>query len=161
MVATGTNMTGLGLGPLIAGIFAAYVALPTRSVFWAYLGVCALALVAIVVIDETVREPDRVISVRPRLGVPPGMRAVMTGACLGLTAVLTGLISLLTGTVDASAYTSGLVAAVVVAAFAVVRRTYGTAPAPQSPCTPQRQLVLAARTSQRERGTCRASGGST
>ena len=65
MVATGTNMTGLGLGPLIAGIFAAYVALPTRSVFWAYLGVCALALVAIVVIDETVREPDRVISVRP------------------------------------------------------------------------------------------------
>ena len=37
MVATGTNMTGLGLGPLIAGIFAAYVALPTRSVFWAYL----------------------------------------------------------------------------------------------------------------------------
>ena len=267
MVATGTNMTGLGLGPLIAGIFAAYVALPTRSVFWAYLGVCALALAAIVVIDETVREPDRVISVRPRLGVPPGMRAVMTGACLGvfaafsilgffsslvptflhgilgvgnlaligaasflifiiaaisqavsarlparrsvtaglpllliclamleaalfakalwlflagtviggiavgfvfrgglselnrlvdprhragvvstffaaaylglgLTAVLTGLISPLTGTVDASAYTSGLVAAVVVAAFAVVRRTYGTAPAPQSPCTP-------------------------
>ena len=56
MVATGTNMTGLGLGPLIAGIFAAYVALPTRSVFWAYLGVCALALAAIVAIDETVRE---------------------------------------------------------------------------------------------------------
>jgi predicted MFS family arabinose efflux permease len=270
MVATATNMTGLGLGPLVAGIFAAYVAMPTRSVFWAYLGICALALAAIVAIDETVRDPDRVIRVRPRLGVPPGMRAVMAGACLGvfaafsilgffsslvptflhgilgvgnlaligaasflifiiaaisqavsarlaarssvtaglpllliclamleaalfaralwlflggtvvggiavgfvfrgglselnrladprhraglvstffaaaylglgLTAVLTGLISPLTGAVDASAYTSGLVAAIVVAAFAVVRRTYRTgssAAADRSPLIP-------------------------
>ena len=60
--------------------------MPTRSVFWAYLGVCALALAAITVIPETVRHPDRVISVRPRLGVPPGMRAVMAGACLGVFA---------------------------------------------------------------------------
>ncbi len=86
VVASGSNMTGLGLGPLIAGIFAEYVAMPTRSVFWAYLGVCALALAAIAVIPETVRRPDQVISVRPRLGVPPGMRAVMAGACLGVFA---------------------------------------------------------------------------
>ena len=86
VAASGSNMTGLGLGPLIAGIFAAYVAMPTRSVFWAYLGVCALALAAIAVIPETVRAPDQVISVRPRLGVPPGMRAVMAGACLGVFA---------------------------------------------------------------------------
>ena len=86
VAASGSNMTGLGLGPLIAGIFAAYVAMPTRSVFWAYLGVCALALAAIAVIPETVRDPDQVISVRPRLGVPPGMRAVMAGACLGVFA---------------------------------------------------------------------------
>ena len=86
-------MAGLGLGPLIAGIFAAYVALPTRSVFWAYLGVCALAFAAIAVIGETVRDPDRVIRVRPRLSVPPSMRAVMTGACLGvlLRSVSSGL----------------------------------------------------------------------
>ena len=51
-----------------------------------YLGVCALALAAIAVIPETVRHPDQVISVRPRLGVPPGMRAVMAGACLGVFA---------------------------------------------------------------------------
>ena len=57
-----------------------------RSVFWAYLGVCALALAAIAVIDETVRDPDQVIRVRPRLGVPPDLRAVMTGACLGVFA---------------------------------------------------------------------------
>jgi MFS family permease len=260
-------MTGLGLGPLIAGIFAAYVAMPTRSVFWVYLGVCALAFVAIAVIDETVRDPDRVIRVRPRLGVPPAMRAVMTGSCLGvfaafsilgtfsslvptflhgilavqnlaligaasflifivaaisqalsvrlparrcvtaglpllliclamleaalfakalwlflvgtviggvavglifrgglselnrladprhragvvstffaaaylglgLPAVLTGVISQLIGTVDASAYTSGLVAAIVVAAILVVLRTFGTAPSPKPGCTP-------------------------
>jgi MFS family permease len=262
MMATGTNMTGLGLGPLIAGIFAAYVANPASSVFWAYLGVCALALAAVAVIPEPVRHPDRAVRIRPRLGVPPGMRAMMTGACLGvfaafsilgtfsslvptflhgilatanlaligaasflifivaavsqalsarlparrsvtaglslllgclamleaalfaralwlflagtviggaavglifrsglseinrlaeprhraevvstffaaaylglgLPAVLTGLISQLTGTVDASVYTSGLVAVIVVAAFAVVRRAYGAAPAPR------------------------------
>jgi MFS family permease len=267
VVASGTNMTGLGLGPLIAGIFAAYVAMPTRSVFWFYLGVCALVFAAIAVIHETVRDPDRVITVRPRLGVPPAMRAVMTGACLGvfaafsilgtfgslvptflhgilgvqnlaligaasflifivaaisqavsvrlparrsvtaglpllliclamleaalfakalwlflagtviggvavglifrgglselnrladprhragvvstffaaaylglgLPAVLTGVISQLIGTVDASAYTSGLVAAIVVAAILVVLRTFGTAPSPKPGCTP-------------------------
>jgi MFS family permease len=86
VTASGSNMAGLGLGPLLAGIFAAYVAMPTRSVFWAYLGVCALALAAIAAIEETVRDPDQVIRVRPRLGVPPDMRAVMTGACLGVFA---------------------------------------------------------------------------
>ena len=84
VTASGSNMAGLGLGPLIAGIFAAYVAMPTRSVFWAYLGVCALALAALAVIDETVRIPDRVIRLRPRIAVPPRMRTVMLGACLGV-----------------------------------------------------------------------------
>ncbi len=31
--------------------------MPTHSVFWAYLGVCALALAALAVIPETVRTP--------------------------------------------------------------------------------------------------------
>jgi hypothetical protein len=55
-------------------------------VFWAYLGVCALALAVIAVMPETVRNPDRVIRVRPHLGVPSGMRAVLLGACLGVFA---------------------------------------------------------------------------
>jgi MFS family permease len=267
VTASGSSMAGLGLGPLIAGIFAAYVAMPTRSVFWAYLGVCALALAALAVIDETVRIPDRVIRLRPRIAVPPRMRTVMLGACLGvftafgvlglfsslvptflhgilgvhnlalvggasflifiiaavsqavsarlpsrrsvsaglplllaclalvesalfakalwlflagtvvggvaagfifrgglselnrlaererraavvstffvaayaglgLPAVLIGLIALRVGAVDASAYVAGLVAAMVVAAFVVVRRTFGTAPASKPACTP-------------------------
>jgi predicted MFS family arabinose efflux permease len=267
VVASGANMTGLGLGPLLAGIFAQYIAMPLRSVFWAYLGACALALAAITVIPETVRHRDRRVSLRPRLAVPPGMRAVMLGACLGVFAafsvlglfsslvptflhgvlgvhnlaligggsflifitaaisqaasarlparrsvstgvplllvclaaleaalyakalwlfligtiaggvavgfifrgglgelnrltepqhraavvstffavaylglglpvVLTGLISLAVGTVDASAYVSGLAAAVVAVAFIVVLRTFGRARAPSPPATP-------------------------
>jgi MFS family permease len=91
VVASGSNMTGLGLGPLIAGIFAEYVAMPTHSVFWAYLGVCALALAALAFIPETVRSPDWVISPRPRLVIPAGMRAVMLGACLGVFAAFSVL----------------------------------------------------------------------
>jgi MFS family permease len=86
VTASGTNMIGLGLGPLIAGLFAEYVGAPTKSVFWAYLGLSALALAAVFVIPETVHQPDRVIRLRARLGVPTGMRTVMIGACLGVFA---------------------------------------------------------------------------
>jgi len=86
VVASGSNMTGLGLGPLVAGLFAEWVAIPTHSVFWAYLGACALALAALAAIPETVRHPDGVTSLRPRLAVPQGMAAVMLGACLGVFA---------------------------------------------------------------------------
>lgn len=83
VVASGTNMAGLGLGPLVAGLFAEYVAMPTKVVFWAYLGACALMLAAVRGIPETVRNPDRKVTLRPQLAVPPRMGAVMLGACLG------------------------------------------------------------------------------
>ena len=91
VVASGANMTGLGLGPLVAGLFAAYVAMPLHSVFWAYLGACALALAAVAAIPETVRRPDHRVRVRPRLAVPAGMGAVMLGACLGVFAAFSVL----------------------------------------------------------------------
>lgn len=91
VVASGNNMTGLGLGPLIAGIFAEYVAMPTRSVFWAYLGVCAVTFGALLLIPETVRNLDHAINLRPRLTVPSGMRAVVLGACLGVFAAFSVL----------------------------------------------------------------------
>jgi MFS family permease len=91
VVASGSNQAGLGLGPLMAGLFAEYVAMPTHSVFWAYLGICALALAAPLVIPETVRNPDKVISFRPRLAVPPSMRVVILGACLGVFAAFSVL----------------------------------------------------------------------
>src|ERR1700689_515701 len=74
VVASGSNMTGLGLGPLTAGLFAEYVAMPTRSVFWAYLGLCLLAAAALAAIPETVANPDGMISPRPQIGVPPRMQ---------------------------------------------------------------------------------------
>jgi predicted MFS family arabinose efflux permease len=49
---------------------------------------------------------------------------------LGLPAVLTGLISVAVGPVDASAYVSGLVAAIVGVAFVVVLRAFGPATTP-------------------------------
>lgn len=55
---------------------------------------------------------------------------------LGLPAVLTGLISVAIGPVDASVYTSALVAVVVVLAFFVVLRAFGAVPTPRPPCTP-------------------------
>jgi predicted MFS family arabinose efflux permease len=91
VTATGANMTGLSLGPLAAGLFAEYVPMPTKSVFWAYLAVCALAFVAIAFIPETVRHPDRRVSLRPDLGSLPGRRAVMVGACLGVFAAFSVL----------------------------------------------------------------------
>jgi MFS family permease len=91
VVATGSNLTGLGLGPLVAGLFAQYVGAPTRTVFWVYLGACAVALAAVAIIPETVRQPDHVISLRPRLAAPPPIRMVMVGACLGVFAAFTVL----------------------------------------------------------------------
>jgi MFS family permease len=95
VVATGANMTGLGLGPLVAGLFAQYLPAATRTVFWAYLGVCALALIAVMAIPETLRHPDRSFRLRLRAGVPAGMRLLILGAGLGVFAAfaLLGLFS--------------------------------------------------------------------
>jgi hypothetical protein len=75
-----------------------------------------------------------------RLAEPRHRAAVIStffvAAYLGAPAVLTGLISLAVGPVDASAYVSGLAAAAVVVAFVAVLRTFGAAPAPESPSTP-------------------------
>jgi MFS family permease len=91
VVASGSNLTGLGLGPLVAGLFAEYVAMPTHSVFWAYLGACALMLAAIPAIPETVRNSEGAVSLRPRLAAPASMRGVMIGACLGAFAAFSVL----------------------------------------------------------------------
>ena len=91
VVASGSNMAGLGLGPLIAGIFAEYVAMPTHSVFWAYLGVCALALAALWSFPRRSEIPTARSASDPRLGVPARMRAVTIGACLGVFAAFSVL----------------------------------------------------------------------
>jgi MFS family permease len=89
VVASGANLTGLGLGPLVAGLFAQYLPDPLHTVFWAYLGLLALVLAALPAIPETVLHPDRAFRLQLRIGVPPGMRMVMLGAGLGAFAAFT------------------------------------------------------------------------
>ena len=59
LVATAANMGGLGLGPLIAGLFAQYAPHPTTLVFEVYLAVLAAAGLCLLFVPETVspRQP--------------------------------------------------------------------------------------------------------
>src|SRR5580698_1209314 len=54
LVATAANMGGLGLGPLIAGLFAQYAPDPTTLVFEVYLAVLAAAGLCLLFVPETV-----------------------------------------------------------------------------------------------------------
>src|SRR5260370_20219579 len=54
LVATAANMGGLGLGPLIAGLFAQYGPHPTVLVFQVYLAVLAAAGLCLFLVPETV-----------------------------------------------------------------------------------------------------------
>jgi MFS family permease len=59
LVATAANTGGLGLGPLVAGLFAQYGPDPTVLVFEVYLGFLAVAAIAVVVVPETVTTRQR------------------------------------------------------------------------------------------------------
>ena len=54
LVATAANMCGLGLGPLVAGLFAQYAPHPTTLVFEVYLAVLAAAGLCLFLVPETV-----------------------------------------------------------------------------------------------------------
>ncbi len=70
LAATAANMGGLGLGPLIAGLFAQYLPHPTTLVFEVYLAVLAVAAFCLRFVPETV-SPRRRASLRfSGLGVP-------------------------------------------------------------------------------------------
>ena len=80
LVATAANMGGLGLGPLIAGLFAQYAPHPTTLVFEVYLAVLAVAGLCLFLVPETV-SPRR----RPKLrfaglGIPERGRAEFIAA---------------------------------------------------------------------------------
>jgi Arabinose efflux permease len=81
-VATAANIGGLGLGPLVAGLFAQLRPDPTRLVFIVYLIPLVVALLLVYVLPETVKAPDYVLDLRPRLSVPSAMRAPFVEAAL-------------------------------------------------------------------------------
>ena len=80
LVATGFNMTGLGLGPLLAGLLAQFAPLPVRLPFWVDLGLVLLAVTAVWVMPETVdlSEHRRLRVSRPDL--PPEVRGTFIRA---------------------------------------------------------------------------------
>jgi MFS family permease len=80
MVATAANMGGLGLGPLIAGLFAQFGPDPTVLVFEVYLALLAVAAVGLLFVPETVgdRQP---LSLRfAGLGIPRAGRSEFIAA---------------------------------------------------------------------------------
>ncbi|GAA2428042.1 hypothetical protein GCM10010191_46260 [Actinomadura vinacea] len=86
-VSTAANMGGLGLGTVVAGLFAQYGANPTHLVFWVYLASLAPAFLAVIVTPETITARQRpTLSVRrPTF---PDRRAARTEFLRAATAVL-------------------------------------------------------------------------
>ena len=95
LVATAANMGGLGLGPLIAGLFAQYAPHPTTLVFEAYLAVLAAAGGCLMFIPETVSLRHRPALRFAGLGIPErGRGQFIAAAVAGFAAfALLGLFS--------------------------------------------------------------------
>jgi MFS family permease len=80
LVATAGNMGGLGLGPLIAGLFAQYAPHPTVLVFEVYLAVLAAAAVCLFLVPETVSPRRRPVLRFAGLGFPEQGRGEFVAA---------------------------------------------------------------------------------
>jgi MFS family permease len=88
-------MGGLGLGPLVAGLFAQYAPHPTTLVFEIYLAVLAIAALIVAVIPETVRDRTRPALRFAGLGIPERGRGefIAAGVAGFATFALLGLFS--------------------------------------------------------------------
>ena len=100
LVATAANMGGLGLGPLIAGLFAQYASHPTTLVFEVYLAVLAAAGLGLLFIPETVSPRQRPALRLTGLGIPERSRGEFIAAAVAAFAAfsLLGLFSALAPT---------------------------------------------------------------
>ena len=78
LMATGGNFVGLAVGSLLAGMLAEYAPWPLRLPYIAYLAILATIAFMISRTRETVLQKDHrfsEISLRPRFGVPSGIRS--------------------------------------------------------------------------------------
>jgi MFS family permease len=75
-VASAANFFGCAAGPLMGGLFAQFAFAPLRLSYFAYLILLCGAAGAILLPRETVMQPKPLgdIDLRPRIGVPPGIR---------------------------------------------------------------------------------------
>jgi MFS family permease len=95
LAATAANMGGLGLGPLIAGLFAQYAPHPTTLVFEIYLAVLAAAGLCLLFVPETVSPRRRPTLRFSGLGIPERGRGQFIAAAMAAFAAfaLLGLFS--------------------------------------------------------------------
>src|SRR6266699_1820411 len=100
LVATAANMGGLGLGPLIAGLFSQYAPHPTTLVFEVYLAVLAAAGLCLLFIPETVSPRQRPAVRLTGLGIPERSRGEFIAAAVAAFAAfsLLGLFAALAPT---------------------------------------------------------------
>ncbi|WP_405774195.1 MFS transporter [Streptomyces sp. NBC_00859] len=81
--ATAANMGGLGCGPLLAGILAAYAPWPLRLPYLVHLGLLMVAIALTLPLPETVPRREPRPALRPRLPhVPQEVRGVFVPAAL-------------------------------------------------------------------------------
>jgi MFS family permease len=75
-IASGANFLGCAAGPVIGGLFAQFAFAPLRLCYLVYLVLLCGAAGAILLPRETVTQPKplRDTELRPRIGVPPGIR---------------------------------------------------------------------------------------
>jgi MFS family permease len=75
-IASAANFFGCAAGPLIGGLFAQFAFAPLRLCYLAFLVLLCGAAAAILLPGETVTRPKplRDVDLRPRIGVPPGIR---------------------------------------------------------------------------------------
>jgi MFS family permease len=75
-IASGANFFGCAVGPLMGGLFAQFAFAPLRLSYFAYLILLCGAACAILLPRETVtqQKPFSDVMLRPRIGVPPGIR---------------------------------------------------------------------------------------
>ena len=100
LVATAVNFGGLGLGPLIAGLFAQYAPHPTVLVFEVYLAVLAVAGLCLFLVPETVSPRRRPALRFTGLGIPERGRGEFIAAAIAAFAAfaLIGLFAALAPT---------------------------------------------------------------
>ncbi len=100
LVATTANMGGLGLGALIAGLFAQYAPHPTTLVFAVYLAVLAAAGLCLLFVPETVSPRQRPALRLAGLGLPERGRGEFIAAAAAAFAAfcMLGLFSALAPT---------------------------------------------------------------
>lgn len=97
-LASATYLGGLGLGPLVAGLFAQFAPAPTQLVFVVYLAVLAVTVLLVGLLPEPVEAPDRMLDLRPRLGVVSSAQAIfwpaaVTAFCLSTLLALFGALA--------------------------------------------------------------------